>query len=535
MRLFPRNPKRLFLILALGALVIGGRYSTVHYGLRLRPRLRDEAKILTGEERGRTEQFLDRINDESNVDIRILLVPSVPGGDLEGFALRRARDLGVGKESGRRGLLIVYDLADRRMRLEVGAKLEGFFTDAFAGYLVRQNATAFFAAGKPEYGLRTTLILVLYRLRQAVLGDEFDPRIEDFVTDTRRLAVGGGATAEVFLGKDSSGFRNRSADSLAKEYFSPQPTPEETYQRYLQWLALDALEIDVPMLTVTSREWMADLPVSNAYGDYMLSAEQGRRYRIVTRGALAMLYYTNDPFAGPHYFRRGRHGWEMDLFAEVLATQNLVGYPYTWTIWNGGGDFQQTFGDLYIDEGRIWRIAGGDNRQLPVKPSFWSRLWRDKPDSMPPVRSAPPLEEITVDDAASRLAAARTRPSLVILFDPGYDAQRDLFRGLARAAVRDSAGDVFAFTTDGEDGSGRLAWLLERYPMRTTPMRMLPWEPGSLNRAMATVGIKVGQSWSSPLVAVRDRYGEVVMQGQDVHDLTPYITAFEAELESEQH
>ena len=129
-----------------------------------------------------------------------------PNGDLESFSLQRVRDIGIGRESDRRGLLIVYDLAAQRMRIEVGPQLECVFTDAFVGYLMRDNARAFFAARDPGFGLRTTLFMLQHRLREASLGMAYDPRAVSFITDSVRLAAGAGATAGVALGGDSSLF-----------------------------------------------------------------------------------------------------------------------------------------------------------------------------------------------------------------------------------------------------------------------------------------------------------------------------------------
>jgi hypothetical protein len=76
----------------------------------------------------------------------------------------------------------------------VGAQLEGVVTDAFAGYLIRDHVRAFFGTGNPTTGLRTALIMIQHRLREAVLGHDYDPEVLAFIDDRRRLAVGGGAT-----------------------------------------------------------------------------------------------------------------------------------------------------------------------------------------------------------------------------------------------------------------------------------------------------------------------------------------------------
>ncbi|HEY5022522.1 MAG TPA: TPM domain-containing protein, partial [Gemmatimonadaceae bacterium] len=124
----------------------------------------DEAGYIGDYEAGRVNDFLGGMYDESGVDVRFIFARDIPG-DLESFALQRARQLGVGRETDKRSLLFVYDVAGQRMRVEVGPGLEGIFTDGFIGFLMREQTAAFFAAGNRHLGLKSTLDVVNYRLR----------------------------------------------------------------------------------------------------------------------------------------------------------------------------------------------------------------------------------------------------------------------------------------------------------------------------------------------------------------------------------
>ena len=63
----------------------------------------------------------------------------------------RRRELGVGREVDRRGLLFVYDVAGQRLRIEVGAQLEGVIgTKEQALELVKKTL----AANERESGKR---------------------------------------------------------------------------------------------------------------------------------------------------------------------------------------------------------------------------------------------------------------------------------------------------------------------------------------------------------------------------------------------
>ena len=326
----------------------------------------DEAGLLKPWQLSKFDHYLHQVRDESGVDVRFLLVRGVPHGDLESFALQRLRALGIGRQVDRRGLLFVYDLASQRMRIEVGPHLEGVFPDGFVGYLMREHAAAFFGARNPELGLRTMMFMVHRRLREAVLGMDYDPRAVSFITDSVRLAAGGGATARTALGESGHPFLGRSSTEAERAHFSPQPTPEDAFVSYLQWLRDGQFQSDLPLFTPATQQFLHSLPITQVYNDYILLGEYGQAYTITVRGDLALLTFTTTPFISPHFFRRTPAGWQMDLAAELRNTREYGGGPYTWGIRSSDDDFTRAFADQFVDYQGALRVAGGDNRALPL-------------------------------------------------------------------------------------------------------------------------------------------------------------------------
>ena len=168
------------------------------------------------------------------------------------------RTLGVGKEVDRRGLLFVYDVESKRLRVEVGPRLEDVFPDGFVGYLMRENAASFFAGTDPELGLRTTLFMVHMRMRAAALGMSYDPTAVSFITDSVRLAADGGATADAGAGVTSPGFLGRRSSAEERAWFSAQPTVERAHTRYLEWLRGGHKQLDMELLLPAHPRRMAD-------------------------------------------------------------------------------------------------------------------------------------------------------------------------------------------------------------------------------------------------------------------------------------
>ena len=57
----------------------------------------------------------------------------------------------------------------------------------------------------------------------------------------------------------------------------------------------------------------------------------------------------------------------MDVAAEVQNTREYAGGAFTWGMSHKGTDFAERFADRHVRISGLTRIAGGDNRPLPVR------------------------------------------------------------------------------------------------------------------------------------------------------------------------
>lgn len=344
-------------------------------------RVMDEVGFLDDYDTKGLENYLEGIDDESGVDIRFIFARDV-GGNLESFALKRARELGLGRSMNRRSLLFVYDVAGKRMRVEVGPGMEGMFPDGFVGFLVREQTAALLAADDRHLALKSTMNVVSHRLREAALGGTYNPRAVAYITNPVRLAAGAGATVSAPLGNHRRLSGERIATDEERAYFGPQPTVAAALGRYHEWLRVGHFEPDLPMYTPETQLLNRAFPEARPFADFILYSEYGHKYEIVERGDLAILFFTTTPLVSAHLFRRDSAGWRLDIAAEVQDTREYVGGPYTWGMMLSGDDYTRTFADLFADYGvlvnsqsvhnrpmptRILRPARGDNRPLPTR------------------------------------------------------------------------------------------------------------------------------------------------------------------------
>ena len=494
-------------------------------------RLEDRVGLIPAAEERNYNQHLEWVRQESGIDIHLVLVPDTRGLSPQQFALATMRELGVGKETGGRGLLVLYDTTARTMRLEAGPRLEGILPDAFLGYLMREHLDPMFGAGRPEIGLRTTLFMIHWRIRRARLGEEYDPSFQEYLRDVRRVAAGGGASGSVAR-EGTASLVGLERDSAWRATFRPEPTVAAAHKRLQEWLALGCRDVDVPLFTPASRKYLHGLPLSPALCAYLLATEYRRSYRVDERGELALLYFTDDPFASPHFFRRAPEGWQGDMAAEVANTQEAVGFWYTWRLRVSGDDFSRVFADRYtpmLMPGTgvydFYRVAGGDNRALVIRgnaPTVESEL---ASNTVPAAESytdgTPGVEYLTVRQMAERIQAAKGAPAVVLLYGLWNERTQGHLPDIVRTArtCRDRGIAFLAFHTDPlPRAMDTLPLLLRQHDAPFPAVQLYRWRSGMLGGTLAPLGIRVGRSWDPPLVAVLDGQGGVVWQSQDVTD-----------------
>jgi hypothetical protein len=258
-------------------------------------------------------------------------------------------------------------MQSQRLKVEVGYGLEGYFPDAFVSYLIHDHAQIFFASKDLSTGLRLMLRLLQHRIREAVIGNDFDPRVIDRLGLQGYLSGGAGAGAQLPLGGDRLVPAVHTADAAESASFAAQATPTETHAVYLRWLAQPERNPDADFFTPESRRYIAGLPLSRAYTDFIFLAEYGKSFKVVEQGDLALLVFTGTPFVSPHFFIRQDGLWRMDMLAEVRNTHEHVGGVYTWGYVGQNDAYTNAFSGMLADMKGYRRFRDGDNRPLVIR------------------------------------------------------------------------------------------------------------------------------------------------------------------------
>jgi hypothetical protein len=235
----------------------------------------------------------------------------------------------------------------------------------FVNYLVNQHARVFFDSGDLSLGLRLLLRLLQHRIREAVLGEDFDPTVIDALPGGH-LSGGAGVAADMSQRADIA-LAGQWSDA-ERQAFRALPDPAATYAVYLRWIAHPRRDPQVDFLTPASRSYVAGLPVSPAYAHFILMGEHGEQFKIVQRGDLAILYFTSTPLVSPHFFVREGAVWRMDIMSEVHRTREFAGGFYNWLYADSADPYTQAFSDLLVPIAPGWsRFKHGDNRPLKTR------------------------------------------------------------------------------------------------------------------------------------------------------------------------
>ena len=124
----------------------------------------DAANLLGRSDHQGVVQLVERLNSSGKVQLAILIVPSLEGGDIESYALKVAESWKLGKKGVDNGLLLVIAPKEKRMRFEVGYGLEGDLPDIKAKRILSDQMAPYFRAKRFGDGIQVAVEGVAHAL-----------------------------------------------------------------------------------------------------------------------------------------------------------------------------------------------------------------------------------------------------------------------------------------------------------------------------------------------------------------------------------
>src|SRR3989338_6188279 len=113
----------------------------------------------------------------------VVIIPSLEGRDIEGYAFELANDK-LGSKETNNGLLLLISITDRKYRFEVGRGLEPIFNDAKIGRIARTYLVPAFQEEQYGQGIINAMNSIHVELTgegdpQTQPGSEYVPNFDE--------------------------------------------------------------------------------------------------------------------------------------------------------------------------------------------------------------------------------------------------------------------------------------------------------------------------------------------------------------------
>lgn len=133
----------------------------------LQGRITDDAGLLTAAEKTDIESDLASLEQTSTDQLAIVTVKSLQGYSIEDYGIGLARKWGIGQKGKDNGILLIVAPNDRKVRIEVGRRLEPFMTDTMSALIIQNAILPKFRRGDYAGGIKDGV----RDIKSVLLGD----------------------------------------------------------------------------------------------------------------------------------------------------------------------------------------------------------------------------------------------------------------------------------------------------------------------------------------------------------------------------
>ncbi len=115
--------------------------------------VQDSAEVLDSEVFTAINQISEKLEAKSDIEMAVVTVENLDGLTIEDFAEQLFNRWKIGKKTQDNGVLLLFALNDRKVRIEVGYGLESILTDAKSKKIIEEKGIPFFKEKKYGQGL----------------------------------------------------------------------------------------------------------------------------------------------------------------------------------------------------------------------------------------------------------------------------------------------------------------------------------------------------------------------------------------------
>jgi uncharacterized protein len=300
-------------------------YSRKNLSLKEKPNTNqwvfDYADLISENSRERIDQFLENFYEETDIEFIAVSIGELEflqdrednAGDINSLTSKLFENWKIGmKTRGHKGLLFIVSEKEQMIRLEVGNDLEGIFTDAFVGYIEREQMKPYFEQGRIGDGFEAALELIAGRTYTAIEEGSYDPDQTAGLGGTEFRSEGGGAKKNIAINSVKQQAKPSGGDDV-HAFFVAQETPEETLELYFEYSRRRIKDPDVGIFTDETKKFLRQWTVTNAQQDSEKQYD-GVSYVTQTQNDHSVIYYPEQDWTfSPFFFKKSQEGWQLDF------------------------------------------------------------------------------------------------------------------------------------------------------------------------------------------------------------------------------
>jgi uncharacterized protein len=130
-------------------------------------RVTDEAGLLSPDDKAEIDKDLAALEDTSTDQLAVVTVKSLQGYPIEAYGVGLGRKWGIGQKGKDNGVLLIVAPNDRKVRIEVGRRLEPFMTDTMSALIIENAILPKFRRGDFAGGIKDGI----RDIKSVLLGD----------------------------------------------------------------------------------------------------------------------------------------------------------------------------------------------------------------------------------------------------------------------------------------------------------------------------------------------------------------------------
>jgi uncharacterized protein len=136
-----------------------------HAALELTGRVVDAANILDAETEKRLSEKLALAQQQYGPQMVVVTTPTLNSKAIESYSFDLVNAWGIGDKKRNDGLMLLVAPTERRVRIEVGRGIEGSFSNAFAGEILRENIIPYFQGGNLAGGIEAGVDRMIAKMK----------------------------------------------------------------------------------------------------------------------------------------------------------------------------------------------------------------------------------------------------------------------------------------------------------------------------------------------------------------------------------